>query len=213
MKIMELALKRNNTVYQRMALSARRALWKLVDDLRNGIIDIPQFNERVEAVLFDAHSRASVIGRHISGDLAPINAEDRMLASLNMDRQKTFLERFLSDIEGGRYTAEDGRLIRSAVNNRLQLYASATRGTMHESFVAVSPRDSVFDWILIAENNCDDCPIIAAGSPYTKLTLPSFPGDGSTQCLTNCKCVLLRDDGVVTAAYPYEEVEDLAGAI
>ncbi|MGH2639718.1 MAG: hypothetical protein ACRDF4_10655 [Rhabdochlamydiaceae bacterium] len=33
-------------------------------------------------------------------------------------------------------------------------------------------------------------------SPYTKDTLFSYPGDGSTECLGNCTCTLVRHDGV-----------------
>jgi hypothetical protein len=31
---------------------------------------------------------------------------------------------------------------------------------------------------------------IAARSPYTRATLPTVPGRGDTQCLSNCRCRL-----------------------
>jgi len=39
-------------------------------------------------------------------------------------------------------------------------------------------------------SNCDDCPVINIGSPYTKETLPTWPRNGDTLCRQNCCCFL-----------------------
>lgn len=50
----------------------------------------------------------------------------------------------------------------------------------------------VWDWVLdpMAFRHCPDCPVLAAGSPYTSETLPAIPGDGHTRCLDRCRCHL-----------------------
>lgn len=42
-------------------------------------------------------------------------------------------------------------------------------------------------------HNCEGCLILEANSPYTLNNLPCTPKDGSTQCLSNCKCRLFID--------------------
>ena len=39
--------------------------------------------------------------------------------------------------------------------------------------------------------HCDDCLVLAVDSPYTKETLPCYPGDGTTKCGKHCQCKLL----------------------
>jgi len=39
-------------------------------------------------------------------------------------------------------------------------------------------------------HNCDDCIRFAAGSPYTKKNLPAVPKNGTSRCLSACKCEL-----------------------
>ncbi len=39
--------------------------------------------------------------------------------------------------------------------------------------------------------HCPDCLVLAVNSPYTKETLPSYPGDGTTKCGKHCQCKLL----------------------
>jgi len=45
-------------------------------------------------------------------------------------------------------------------------------------------------WILKEAKHCDECIRYAAGSPYTKKTLPAVPRDGTSRCLSNCRCEL-----------------------
>lgn len=205
--------KRKITPFKLLSISVRTELIKLIKMYARSEISVNELESRFELVLFDGHSRASVIGRNISGDLTPMTGEDRLLASIVLDKDKQYLNKFMNDIREGRYTLEDGVINTIPINQRATMYAAKMRGTMHESFVGASRNGSLFDWILIAEDNCDDCPRIAASSPYTKSTLPTFPGAGQTQCVTNCKCVLMRDDGVVTESYPYETVDELVEAV
>lgn len=206
-------VKRKTPPLKKLAFTTFAGFRKLIKQLAGNEITLGEFEARVEALLFESHARASVIGRNISGDLTPMTAEDRLLASLVVDGEKRFLNKFINDIRSGKYTLEDGALHVIPIERRAVLYTTKLRGTMHESFVNVSKTGSTFDWILIAEDNCSDCPRIAAGSPYTAATLPTYPGNGETECITNCKCVLMRDDGVVTESYPYETVEELVGEV
>lgn len=81
-------------------------------------------------------------------------------------------------------------------HTRNSLYVKRTRGAANEAFVGYSPEDLTFDWVLGSEEPCIDCPRLAAGGPYFATELSAYPGDGSTQCLGNCRCQLVRSDGI-----------------
>jgi len=92
----------------------------------------------------------------------------------------------------------DGAVRADTVKSRQDLYAQKLRGTANEAFVESGEDNEEYDWILGGtERHCEDCPRIAALSPFTKETLFAYPCSGDTECLGNCDCVLKRvSDGV-----------------
>lgn len=191
--------------FLRLSVSIRRALWDLANQLFDRTITAEVFGERAAAILQEGHARAAMFGRIRGGVLGPLSAEDRWIADMVMQEQSRFLRRFVNDLASDKYIGADGEYIRAPINQRVQMYAARMRGTAYDTFVGASENEARFEWILIAEDNCDDCPRLAAGGPYTKLSIPTRPGEGKTQCIMNCKCVLLRDDGVLGPIYPYTE--------
>ena len=82
-------------------------------------------------------------------------------------------------------------------HTRNSLYVKRTRGAANEAFVSYSDAGSTFQWVLGSTEPCVDCPRLAANGPYFSDELAAYPGDGSTDCLANCKCQLVRSDGAV----------------
>jgi hypothetical protein len=191
--------------FVRLAQRVRGQLWSLCEELFLGKIDADIFGKRAIEILQDGHARAARFGRVRAGVLGPLGDEDRFIADLIMREQSAFLQRFVNDLKSDKYIGADGEFVRSPINARAQLYAARLRGTANDTFVNASDAGVLFEWILIAEDNCNDCPMIAANGPYNALTLPAKPGDGRTECITNCKCILLREDGVLGPTYPYTE--------
>lgn len=194
--------------FLRLSRSVRKALWDLCEKIFLREITPEEFANRASAILQEGHAMAARFGRVRAGVPGPLSAEDRFIADLVMQGESTFLRRFADDLASDRYIGADGEYVRAPVTQRAQLYAARMRGTANDAFVGSSNPETLFEWILIAEDNCADCPLIAGGGPYTAATLPSKPGDGRTQCITNCKCILLREDGVLGPVYPYTEPGD-----
>jgi len=73
-----------------------------------------------------------------------------------------------------------------------KMYADSLKTQFWNGFVGASPEDMNIYWRLGMPRygHCPDCLSIAAGSPYTKVTLPSVPGAGHTRCLFRCFCSL-----------------------
>lgn len=170
-------------------------------------ITVDQWERTMLQILERAHIDAARYGRNIAGVAGDRpTALDEMIGKSTMETDAQFLRRFADDIRTGRYTAEDNVLLRTPIQQRSDMYAARLRGTASDAFVANSPDTSLYEWVLIAEQNCLDCPRIAAGGPYTRETLPATPGNGNTQCLTNCRCVLVRNDGVISPPFPAQDV-------
>lgn len=145
-------------------------------------------------LLNEAHSTAANYGRRRAGSTVDaITDEDRRFGRGRADYETEFLERFLNDLEADRY-ADDAE----AATRRAGQYAGALRGTGNASFVANSADDDGFDWDLGGtEDHCEECPYLAANSPYRKDELPIAPGSNGTPCLFRCDCNLRRrSDGV-----------------
>ena len=82
------------------------------------------------------------------------------------------------------------------LSSRLELYAEPV-WNVFQNVKRIGYEDQGGGLLLIwsldpASNHCDDCPEIADGNPYTTSAgdnpLPTWPGDGDTQCETRCNC-------------------------
>lgn len=149
--------------------------------------------------IHEGHVGAGVLGRQRAGDYADRMASDELWAARAMAEDEPRWRAFMEQIKNGdsRYVNGDGSLRQEQIQNRANLYTQRMRGTANEAFTAASKEDDLYDWVMLNSEHCPRCPEIEAGSPYTRATLPSHPGDGSTPCRVHCGCVLVRYDGVI----------------
>jgi hypothetical protein len=184
----------------------------LGDDKSDADLDVLEFGDFLRGILTDAHSQSAYLGRALAGATGAFGEADQLFGSTIMAEQESFLQKFLADIEDGRYTLADGTLDRSAINRRAQLYVNRIYGTANESWVVTQPEfvrevgpngeelivEVTYTWSLgAAEQHCPECPQIAGDSPYTAEQLKSigYPGSANTSCLTNCRCSLTTSTG------------------
>jgi hypothetical protein len=190
--------------FEELWRDTRAELRSLVDGYVSGHLTASDLGDRMVERLEDGHTAAGTLGRSHAGDDAPADADDRKFAEQIVDGETEYLARFVQDLEDGRYRDEHGNEDTDAIGDRAASYANRMTGTANEAFALSSP-DAEFDWVLGGENNCDDCPDLAAGSPYTAENLPPPPGSNETACLFNCNCELVRSDGVSGFTVPTEE--------
>lgn len=175
-------------------MRARRAeIFRVTARLSVELATPEDWADYFDAILYRGHVQASVLGRNLAGDLWPEGEIDQIRGLAAKDADAEFLSNFLDDIKTGRYTLEDGELNQKAIINRGDLYLKKMRATASEAFVDAGEPDEEYTWSLGANDHCLDCPRIAALSPFTPDTLFTHPGQGDTQCLGNCTCVLKRD--------------------
>lgn len=169
----------------------------ILEDFRAGKITAREFGERVYQAQLDGHSLSWMLGRQRGGIFEALTRDDVLAGMASADQDGSYLSQFVLDLIEGRYDDDEGKLKVRAVESRLRLYTARMRGTSSEAFVRASLDTAEFVWVLgDNEEHCQDCPDIADQNPWAKEALYIFPGDGSTECLANCKCHLMRDDGV-----------------
>ena len=186
--------------FESLSRGTRGDLFRITSRLATQLITPDDWADYFDAILFNAHTQASVLGRRLAGDKWPLNDDDRARGLAAKDADADFLRNFLEDIRTGRYTDEETEELRQAqVMNRAQLYVRKIRATSAEAFVSAGEVDDEYTWKLGPNDHCADCPRIAALSPFTVDTLFTHPGEGDTACISNCTCILIRDrDGAAT---------------
>lgn len=188
--------------FNRMLGKRQKELEKLIKRLAAGEIDVREWGDEFDKVLLEGHTQAWMMGRQRAGHLLGLGFDDTLNGVAIKDQEAEYLHGFMLDLINGRYDDEEGKLKVHLVNQRASLYVGRMRGTASESWVDYGPDDQKIQWVMLALEHCNDCPRMAALSPWDKTDLWAFPGDGSTQCIGNCKCVLRREDGSESFRHP-----------
>lgn len=96
--------------------------------------------------------------------------------------QYRFLDGFLAEIAAGDLTE-------AQVMARARMYINSAREAYERAHGKVAGKLGATEelWVLGVAEHCDDCLALAAEGWQPVGTFP-IPGDGSTQCLTNCQC-------------------------
>ena len=110
--------------------------------------------------------------------------------------QAEYAARFAREYASGALQAR-GRM---GVGPRSTMYANSLKAGFGAGAVAGGTKGERIDWKLGACDHCPDCPLLAASGPFTKNTLPTYPGAGKTVCATNCCCHLVFRPGPRKAA-------------
>lgn len=103
-------------------------------------------------------------------------------AALMVTKQAPFLYKFGEDVRLNRGTMDKVR--------RAEMYGVQLDCAFMAGFLRACPSSWVVHWQLGAAEHCEDCEHIAGDGPYTVGTLPTIPGAGETDCLSNCACYL-----------------------
>lgn len=84
----------------------------------------------------------------------------------------------------------------AALRSSITRYAEPMWGTGQQSYgEQLSANDVLIAWHLDdGTDHCDVCPEIAAGGPYERGDLPTWPGLGETPCLDHCHCWIEADE-------------------
>jgi len=164
----------------------RRDAEVLAQRLVEGSISLAQWEEGMAQLLKAFHVQVAVIVE--SGDWALLGRHLRAIEKA-IREQLEYLHGFAEAIQEKVVAGEE---LTTSVHSRAKLYVGAAWAffwlLMHgqkeeKGFSEVS-------WNLTPAEHCEDCLALAEKGWMPIGELTQFPGDGQTQCLTNCKCYL-----------------------
>jgi len=159
--------------------ASRDLLRALTEQLYSGQISLEQWQVAVASLLKEMHLAQAVFG---AGGKFNLDDAARRQVQDTLETQFRFLRDFVVAIVAGMSLA--------AAVSRVLMYASATQQSFWQALAGGQKKNVKIYWTLHPAEHCNGCLALAAGSPYTADTLPTYPGAGDTECLTNCVCTL-----------------------
>lgn len=182
----------------RLYQSLKRGLLKLATDAMQWMVR-QDFLDQGSQAMGDHHARASMLGRHAAGDVKGFSHQDLVAGQDAAKSDLIYWSRFGEDLQQGRYDGAE-----RAVTARTDLYALRLAGTAGIAFLgalAVAPLLPVREvrWQLgETDQHCSDCIEEAEQGWRGAASLTRSPADGSTICLSNCRCWLETSDNRMT---------------
>jgi hypothetical protein len=161
------------------------SLFGILKSYESGEITIDQFKKMVQTEIRDAWAEAYKDGVGSVGNPFGVYDEDLSWLKGAKAEEYKYLLGFEKDLASDEGTMD--------YETRLGMYVDSLDGVFNHGQVEGSPDNVLIYWrIDPAKENCPDCIELAdpKNNPYTKDTLPSCPGDGSTVCLSRCGCSL-----------------------
>jgi hypothetical protein len=180
---------------------------ELADLVASGEITAADFRYRAERALRSGYTQAYRYGTGSADGSTALTDADLAAIATAFAQDNEYLSKFADQIADGYVPVNpedvpnvDGQVL---LSDRANMYANSTREMFFRGQVARIAEDDEIEWVDSGDDSeCDPCLEAAAGSPYTKDTLPGYPGDicdGGSRC----RCELNYASQV--AAQPAEE--------
>ena len=163
------------------------------DSVIDGKMNVQDFVDNMRQAIDKHYKTAYMQGKGVTS----IDEIEEQLINRQVTGQMQYLNRFGEHINTKQVL---GKELTSQIRARAGLYAERGSAIFEAGAVSAMPADVLLDWKMNPAEHCTTCPIYASNSPYTKATLPGYPGEGFhlTKCGTNCKCNLMVSDLYVT---------------
>jgi hypothetical protein len=158
------------------------ALFGILGSYQRGEITNEVMEEMWHSEIRSAWEKAYGLGIKSVGNPFGIWEQDKTWLKGAEAEEFGYLGRFVEDIKNNEFVME--------LEDRLSMYIETLDGVYFHGQVEGSPDYVRIVWHLRDAKHCDSCIRAAAGSPYTKKNLPFVPKDGTTECLSNCRCFL-----------------------
>lgn len=179
--------------FKTLAKRAKSNVLELLNSYVAGDISFTRLRKESKKAMKQLHEHAFTGGLRSSGTFSSqersgipeMGDEDlRYLRSVTTEEMK-FFEKFLQDVRTGK--ARGRRM-----EQRLGMYIDATGSTFMSGRLLGTPQNHAMVWVDKHDSNeCEGCKYLARNSPYHRDNIPTTPAAGTTNCLSNCRCVVM----------------------
>jgi hypothetical protein len=160
----------------------RNSLFGILESYQQGEITAEVMESMWRSEIRETWEKAYGLGIRSVGNPFGIWEEDRSWLKGAESDEFGYLGKFVEDIKNNELTM--------STEERLGMYVKTLDGVFFHGKVDGSPEFVQIYWDLKEARHCSDCIKYAGGSPYTQKTLPAVPRDGTSRCLSNCRCEL-----------------------
>jgi len=146
----------------------------LCQELCTGKISVSEWHLRMRRLVKRLHVAAALIAGELRGELVEEQVRE----------QFEYLAGFAESLR------EQGEILCGPLIFRALMYSGAAWATFWLVVEALEVEATEVRWRLTPAEHCDDCLALAARGWMLREQLTQVPGDGQTECLTNCRCYL-----------------------
>jgi hypothetical protein len=145
----------------------------------DGVVSPADFGLLMRQELKEEYIRQYLLG--IGGRAQMTPADWGSIGGMLADQYR-YLDRFVVEISSG--TIPPGSLLL-----RVRMYANSAREAYERAHLKNANALGMVEenWVLGDAEHCSDC-VAFAGMGWQPIGTFPFPGEGATECLTNCKC-------------------------
>ena len=158
------------------------ALFGILGSYQRGEIKAEVMEEMWRSEIRNTWEKAYGLGIRSVGNPFGVWEQDKTWLKGAEAEEFGYLGKFAEDIKKNE--------LAMGIEDRLGMYVETLDSVYFHGQVEGSPEFVKIIWHLRDSKHCNDCIKLAAGSPYTKTTLPTVPRSGDSRCLSNCKCFL-----------------------
>lgn len=175
--------------------SYKKELFGNMSKLMSGKISEDDFNKLQQQTIKSHFTSAFLLGKRFNQNTEfKLSDNERRMIVFQTTKEMEFMKRFATDIVNN-----TGKM---NYKRRMDMYAGGLDPMFRFADIAYLPEDIDIQWKLgLTDKHCMDCLFFAAGSPYKKKTLPGVPKSCNSQCLNNCRCMLVYYNGGVNTGY------------
>jgi hypothetical protein len=170
------------TDYDSLKEEFKEALFGILGSYQKGEITVEVMEEMWCSEIRSTWEKAYGLGVRSVGNPFGVWEQDKTWLKGAETEEFGYLGKFVEDIKKNE--------LAMGIEDRLGMYVETLDSVYFHGQVEGSPEFVKIIWHLRDSKHCDDCIRLAAGSPYTKTTLPTVPRSGDSRCLSNCKCFL-----------------------
>jgi len=165
----------------------RRDAEVLAQRLVERSLSLADWEREMARLIKDLHVTSAVIGK--GGNWAAMTQADWGYTGSQCKKQYRFLHKFAGDIFAH---VEAGKDLTTLIHARAKMYGGAGTETFYRFIHGDAVDKGAIEvlWNLTPAEHCPDCLDLAGRGWIPIEELTQVPGDGQTQCLTNCKCYL-----------------------
>lgn len=162
----------------------KKDMWRELQNARQ--VGAGAVMDNVEGHLRKAYTASRELGFEAMGRTVGLDKFDLKTINDAAAQEAKHARKFVDD-----YVGDTGKM---PYEKRMDMYGSAVQHQFNQAAVESTPARTKIWWMMSSAEPCDECPRLAAGSPYTDdfgdNPLPTVPQAGETPCLSNCKCYL-----------------------